>query len=109
MSTEYLKEIVGRHFLIILKIATKAADGEVFGDLVRKQVRKCLIEMHAAGAEPEDIRDIFGNLESCAQIASLVLEPKFLPLLKMVRLHVEFLLFIEENDSSNSDVKKHIG
>lgn len=57
MSTEYLKEIVGRHFLIILKIATKAADGKVFSDL-------------------------FGNLENCAQIASLVLEPKFLPLLK---------------------------
>ncbi|MDR9839395.1 hypothetical protein [Herbaspirillum huttiense] len=101
MPYEILKQIVQRHLLTIREVAKKAAQGEIVGDLVRAQVRKCLIEMHAAGAEPEHIRDIFDNLEDGLDKKCAAVEPKFWQLLMTMKLHVEFLLFIEENDYSN--------
>jgi len=103
MPNEHLKEIVGRYLLKIREISKKAAQGEIVGDLVRTQVKKCLIEMHAAGAEPGDIRVIFDDLESCIYSDCAVLEPKFWQLLLTAKLHVEFLLFIEENHQSAVD------
>lgn len=101
MSNEILKQIVQRHLLTIREFAIKAAQGEIVGDLVRAQVRKCLIEMHAAGAEPEHIRDIFDNLEDGAYEKCAAVEPKFWQILMTMKLHVEFLLFIEENGHSH--------
>ncbi|MCO4855565.1 hypothetical protein MKD49_03605 [Herbaspirillum sp. WGmk3] len=100
MKTENLNEIVGRYLLTIREIAKKAAQGEIVGDLVRTQVKKCLIEMHAAGAEPADIRAIFDDLEGCTHSESAISEAKFWQLLMTAKLHVEFLLFIEENHQS---------
>lgn len=109
MSNEYLKEIVRRYLLTIREISKKAAQGEIVGDLVRTQVKKCLIEMHAAGAEPADIRAIFDDLESCIYSDCAVLEPKFWQLLLTAKLHVEFLLFIEENHQSGATSSGPIG
>jgi len=109
MRTENLKEIVGRYLLTVREIAKKAARGEIVGDLLRTQVKKCLIEMHAAGAEPADIRAVFDDLEGCIYGDFCMLEPKFWQLLMTVKLHVEFLLFIEENHQSGATSSGPIG
>ncbi|MDT0358014.1 hypothetical protein RJO15_19660 [Herbaspirillum huttiense F1] len=106
MKTENLKTIVGRYLLTVREIAKKAAQGEIVGDLVRTQVKKCLMEMHAAGAEPADIRAIFDDLEDCIHTNFGMLEPKFWQLLMTVKLHVEFLLFSAENHHSEGAVIK---
>lgn len=109
MTTEYLKEIVGRYLLGIREISRKAARGEIVGDLVRTQVKKCLIEMHAAGAEPADIRAIFDDVENCLYSDCAVLEPKFWQLVLTAKLHVEFLLFMEEKHQSDASSSAPIG
>lgn len=102
MNNEYLKEIVERYLVTIGEISQKAARGKIVGDLVRTQVKRCLIEMHAAGAKPADIRTIFDDLEDCIHSDCTMSEPKFWQRLMTVKLHVEFLLFIEENHQSGA-------
>lgn len=109
MLNEHLKEIVRRYSLTIREIAKNAAQREIVGDLVRAQVRKCLIAMHAAGAEPENIRDIFDNLENCIYGDCAALEPRLWQLLMTMKLHVEFLLFVEECDQSRGKFVKCVG
>ncbi|MET3434609.1 hypothetical protein ABIC71_004119 [Herbaspirillum seropedicae] len=94
------EKIVDRYVQEIRALGNKAEQGELVGDLVRKKVRKCLIEMHASGAEPEDIRAIFGSLEIQARAPCPVSEPRLFQLLTAARAHAEFLLFIEENRKS---------
>ncbi|RAM61402.1 hypothetical protein RB25_26055 [Herbaspirillum rubrisubalbicans] len=62
MSDGIFREIAGRYTLLIEEVEKTAARGEVVGDLIRTQVRRCIIEMQAAGAEPDDIRAVFDDL-----------------------------------------------
>ncbi|EOA03963.1 hypothetical protein HFRIS_014829 [Herbaspirillum frisingense GSF30] len=101
-----LKEIVGRYALVIREIGKKADQGQIVGDLIRVQVRKCLIEMHAAGAEAADIRAIFDNLEKHPLEDCTSADHRFSKLLTTMKLHVEFLLFIEDHELAPSSPKK---
>lgn len=109
MSEELLREIVGRYARSIEEIENKAAREEVVGDLIRSQVRRCLLEMQGSGAQPDDIRAIFDNLEHRPSEAFNSVEPKVSRLLAAMKLHVEFLLFVEERRKLNSSAATKTG
>lgn len=103
-----LKEILGRYTRSIEEIEKKATRGEVVGDLIRRQVRSCLNEMQAVGAQPDDIRAAFDDLEHPSSEVFTSMEPRVSRLLTAMKLHVDFLLFIEEQQNLNSSwIKKN--
>jgi len=109
MSDVLLKEIVGRYTLAIHEIGKKAAQGEIVGDLIRSQVRRCLIEMQAAGAQPDEIRTIFDDLARQSPEGLAPVNPQFSKILAGLKLHVEFLLFMEEHHKQDSSSRKKGG
>ncbi|MFJ3058863.1 hypothetical protein [Herbaspirillum sp. NPDC087042] len=104
MLSDYAEDIASRYMQFIGRQADLAERGELVGDLVRSAVRGCLIAMQAAGAEPEDVRLILGDLitEHIGQLH--VGQNKARWVLGAVRHHMEFLLFLEEN---NERTKEH--
>lgn len=92
--------IVDRYLQEIRALSDTAKQGELVGDLMRKKIRKCLIELHASGAEAKDIQNIFSCLEIQARALYPVSDLRFFQLLTAARSHAEFLLFIEENRKS---------
>ncbi len=97
MLLDYAEDIASRHMQFIGSLAEVAERGELVGDLVRSTVRRCLIGMQAAGAEPEDARRILDTLiaEHIAQLDAGQEKARWI--LVAVRHHMEFLLFLEEH------------
>lgn len=108
MSEVLLKEIVARYTRAIQEIGKKAEQGEIVGDLMRSQVRRCLIEMLAAGATPDAIRAIFDDLAQPSE-SSDPISPQISKILVGLKLHVEFLLFIEEHHKQDITSRKKDG
>ncbi|WP_034351069.1 hypothetical protein [Herbaspirillum sp. GW103] len=105
MSDILLKAIVERYTLALRDFEKTGAREKVSGDLMRSQVRKCLTEMYMVGATPDDIRAAFGDLEKCSLQDNASVDPNFFRVLTAMKLHVEFLLFLEEHrklDTSSS-------
>ncbi|UIN20809.1 hypothetical protein [Herbaspirillum frisingense] len=109
MSDVMLKEIVGRYTLSIHEIGKKAAQGEIVGDLIRSQVRRCLIEMQEADAEPDAIRAIFDDLARLSPESSPPVGPQTSKILAAMKLHVEFFLFMEEHHKQDGSPRKKDG
>lgn len=109
MSDVMLKEIVERYTLSIHEIGKKAAQGEIVGDLIRSRVRRCLIEMQAAGAEPDAIRGIFDDLARPSSESFPSVDPQTSKILAAMKLHVEFLLFMEEHHKQDGCPRKKDG
>ncbi|WP_299536139.1 hypothetical protein [uncultured Herbaspirillum sp.] len=102
MSGALLREIVERYVRSIQEMEKNAVREEVVGDLIRSQVRRCLLEMQDSGAQADDIRAVFDNLEHRSSEGFSSTEPKASRLLAVMKLHVEFLLFSEERPKPNS-------
>lgn len=98
--------ICQRHMLVIADLSQKAEKGELVGDLVRATVRKCAIEMQAAGAETSEIREIFARIlpDLLAQVGQEELKRK--RVLEEVENHVDFLLSLEEKHEQRNQTKR---
>lgn len=57
----YANRISARYFLILVSVAEMAERGELISDLSHSVVKSCIISMHSVGAEPADVRRIFGG------------------------------------------------
>jgi hypothetical protein len=103
MLSDYAEDIASRYMQFIGRLADVAERGELVGDLVRSAVRSCLIAMQAAGAEPEEVRLILGDLiaEHIGQLHEGQNKARWV--LGAVRHHMEFLLFLEENNETVKD------
>lgn len=95
----YAEDIAARYMLLIDRLGEVAEQGELVGDLMRSAVRGCLISMQAAGAEPAEVRVILGALitAQAEQLEAHRCRSRWL--LDAVRDHIEFLLFLEENQA----------
>ncbi len=109
MSEAVLRKIVGRYVQSIAAIEKNASREEVVGDSIRSRVKRCLLEMQHSGAHADDIRVVFDNLEHCSSVDFSSVEPEASRLLTVMRLHVEFLLFVEERQKSNSSAPTKAG
>ncbi len=98
MLLDYAEDIASRYMQFIGRLADVAERGELVGDLVRSAVRSCLIGMQAAGAEPKDVRLILNDLitEHIGKLHAGQNKARWV--LGAVRHHMEFLLFLEENN-----------
>lgn len=57
----YASKISARHLKILVAIAEMAERGELVNDLAHSAVMSCFIAMHKVGAEPPEVREIFGG------------------------------------------------
>jgi len=98
MLNSFAEEIAQRYALIVHKLAEMAGANLIVGDLIRNATRNCLVGMHAAGAESCEIRQHLGALITL-RISSLQMQNgRTLAAWVHARNHMEFLLFIEEQE-----------
>ncbi|WP_146744619.1 hypothetical protein [Herbaspirillum rubrisubalbicans] len=109
MSEAVLRKIVGRYVRSIAAIEKNASRENVIGDSIRSQVKRCLLEMQDAGAHADEVSAVFDNLEHCSLEDFSSVEPEASRLLTVMRLHVEFLLFVEERQKLNSSAPTKAG
>lgn len=99
MLNSFAEDIAHRYALIVQKLAEMAGANLIVGDLIRNATRNCLVGMHAAGAETCEIRQHLGALIT-QHISSLQMHSgRTLAAWVHARNHMEFLLFIEENEA----------
>lgn len=93
----YANRIAARHLTILTYVAEMAERDELISDLSHSVVRSCSIYMHMVGAEPEDIRRIFGGAikEKFEQIPPE--QEKYRNVLESAYEHLELLLFCDRN------------
>ncbi|NUT60562.1 hypothetical protein [Herbaspirillum sp. C9C3] len=98
MLNSFAEEIADRYVLIIEKLAEMAGANLIVGDLIRNATRNCLVAMSAAGAESGEIRQYAGGLIGRHIGALQAHSGRTLAAWVHARNHMEFLLFIEEQD-----------
>lgn len=99
MLNSFAEEIADRYVLIIEKLAEMAGANLIVGDLIRNATRNCLVAMSAAGAEPGEIRQYAGGLIGRHIGALQAHSGRTLAAWVHARNHMEFLLFIEEQEA----------
>lgn len=90
-----LAKIIGRHLTVLGDLGCRVEEGQIVGDLARRQIKQCLSEMRMTGAKPDDIRQVFEKLETETGENCRLRDSKFFWILAMTREHVSFLLVTE--------------
>ncbi|WP_255590652.1 hypothetical protein [Herbaspirillum aquaticum] len=98
MLNSFAEEIAHRYALIVQKLAEMAGANLIVGDLIRNATRNCLVGMHAAGAESSEIRQHLGALIAWHINSLQAQSVRTLAAWIQARNHMEFLLFIEEQE-----------
>lgn len=98
MINSFSENIAGRYVSIVTELAEKAGANLIVGDLIRSATRNCLVAMHAAGAESAEIRQCLSALIARHIGAAHVQGGRTLAAWMHARNHMEFLLFIEEQE-----------
>ncbi|BEV14657.1 hypothetical protein HBDW_14450 [Herbaspirillum sp. DW155] len=98
MINHFVKNIADRYVAIVTELAGKAGANLIVGDLIRSATRNCLVAMHAAGAESGEIRQCLGALMARHINAAHAQGGRTLAAWVHARNHMEFLLFIEEQE-----------
>lgn len=98
MINSFAENIADRYLAIVTELADKAGANLIVGDLIRSATRNCLVAMHAAGAESAEIRQCLGALIARHIGAARAQGGRSLAAWVHARNHMEFLLFIEEQE-----------
>jgi len=93
----YANRIATRHLAILTYVAEMAERGELICDLSHSVVRSCSIYMHMVGAEPEDVRRIFGEAIQEKFKQTPPEQGKYRDVLESAYAHLELLLFCDQN------------